>query len=73
MVTMQLGMDMIKLLFFPGLLFLAACGVLLLFLEGWLQVAFLGGRGPRPRDLAAAGEDLHRALIDQALRPHLGR
>ena len=24
-------------------------------------------------DLAAAGEDLHRALIDQALRPHLGR
>ncbi|MDD5666652.1 MAG: hypothetical protein PHS26_05000 [Actinomycetota bacterium] len=56
MVTMQLGMDMIKLLFFPGLLFLAACGVLLLFLEGWLQVAFLGGRGPRPRDLAAAGE-----------------
>lgn len=52
---MQLGVDILKLLFFPGLFFVAVCGALLLFVEGWLQVAFYGGRGPRLRD-AAAGE-----------------
>ena len=48
----QLGMDILKFLFFPGLLFLAACGALILFMEGWIQAAFYGGGGPRFRNLA---------------------
>ncbi len=47
-----MGMDILEFLFFPGLLFLAACGGLVLLLEGWIQAAFYGGGGPRFRDLA---------------------
>jgi len=47
-----LGMDILRFLFFPGLLFLAACGALVLLMEGWIQAAFYGGAGPRFGDLA---------------------
>jgi hypothetical protein len=56
-----LGINILKFLFFPGLLFLAACGGLLLFMEGWIQAAFCGGGGPRFRDLVA-GEALKATL-----------
>jgi hypothetical protein len=49
---MQLGLEILKFLFFPGLLFMAGCGGLLLYTEGWLQAAFFGGAGPSPREVA---------------------
>jgi hypothetical protein len=54
---MQVAMDILKLLFFPGLLFMAFCGYLVLFLEGRLHVVFYGGEGPRPLALGAGGEE----------------
>jgi hypothetical protein len=58
---MQLGMDILKFLFFPGLLFTAVCGGFLLMLEGWLQVAFYGGDGPRLRNIAL-GETVKESI-----------
>lgn len=51
---MQLGMDILRFLFFPGLLFMAVCGGFVLFLEGWFQAAFYGGEGPHLRDSAVS-------------------
>jgi len=48
-----MGKDLLGLLFFPGVLFVGACGGAVLFLEGWLRAAFYGGGGPRPRDLSS--------------------
>jgi len=55
-VEMQVATDVLKLLFFPGLLFVASCGYLLLFLEGRLSALFYGGAGPRLHIPAAGGE-----------------
>ncbi|MBN2026186.1 MAG: hypothetical protein JW854_05445 [Actinobacteria bacterium] len=52
---MQVATDILKLLFFPGLLFMASCGYLLLFLEGRLRSVFYGGAAPRLYVPAAGG------------------
>jgi len=55
MVEMQVATDILKLLFFPGLLFMASCGYLLLFLEGRLRAVFFGGAVPHLYVPAARG------------------
>ncbi len=50
-VSMRLLTDMLEFLFFPGLLFVAACGFLILRAEGRLLAAFYGVRGLRPRGM----------------------
>jgi hypothetical protein len=49
MVKMQVATDILKVLFFPGLLFMALCGGLLAFLEGLFKAVFYGGKGPEWR------------------------
>jgi hypothetical protein len=49
MVKMQVTADILKVLFFPGLLFMALCGGLLAFLEGLIKAVFYGGKGPEWR------------------------
>ena len=74
-VEMQLATDILKLLFFPGLLFVAFCGCLVLFLEGRLRTALYGGEGFHLRtfagggtaDISSAGELLAVALSLAAL------
>jgi hypothetical protein len=53
-------MDIIRFLFFPGLLFVTACGGLLLLLEGWLRAAFYGGRGFSLRAFAGGRAEAER-------------
>lgn len=43
---MQLALDVLRFLFFPGLLFLAVCGGALLYLEGRMRAALFGGEAP---------------------------
>ena len=50
-------MDILRVLFFPGLLFMALCGCFLLLLEGRLNSAFYGTKTPRLRSLAAGKEE----------------
>jgi hypothetical protein len=46
---MQVAADILKVLIFPGLLFMALCGGLLAFLEGLFKAVFYGGKGPQWR------------------------
>jgi hypothetical protein len=57
MVEMQVATDILRLLFFPGLLFMASCGYLLLLLEGRLRTVFYGGARPRLQILTVRGEE----------------
>lgn len=58
MVKMQLATDILRFLFFPGLLFMVFCGYLVLLLEGRLRVALYGGGGTRLRTLTGAGAEM---------------
>ncbi len=49
MVNMQVAADILKVIFFPGLLFMALCGGLLAFMEGRFKAVFHGGKGPEWR------------------------
>ena len=53
---MQIAMDILRVLFFPGLLFMALCGGFLLLLEGRLRSAFYGGEAPRLHSFAGMKE-----------------
>jgi len=71
-VEMQVAVDILRLLFFPGIIFMAFCGFLVLFLESRLRTAFYGGSdetrlhslaaGGRKEDIASAGELAAAAL-----------
>ncbi len=54
---MQVAVDILRLLFFPGIIFMALCGYLLLFLESRLRMVFYGGAEPRLRTLAAWSQE----------------
>lgn len=54
---MQVAVDIVRLLFFPGIIFMAFCGYLLLFLESRLRMVFYGGTEPRLLALAARGKE----------------
>jgi hypothetical protein len=45
MVEMQVATDILRFLFFPGLLFMAFCGVAVLCVEARMNVLFFGGEG----------------------------
>lgn len=49
---MQVALDVLRVLFFPGLIFMAACGYILFLVEGRLNAAFYGGRPPPLRPFA---------------------
>jgi phage-related holin len=53
---MQIAMDILRVLFFPGLLFMVFCGGLLILLEGRLKSAFYGGDAPRLRSIVGRKE-----------------
>jgi len=55
---MQVAVDILRLLFFPGIIFMAFCGFLVLFLESRLRTAFYGGADePQLHSLAARGRE----------------
>ncbi len=64
-VAMQLAMDILRLLLFPGLLFMLICGYLVLFLEGRLRAALYGGEVPRLRMSAGSGADLGASSVGE--------
>lgn len=52
---MQLATDILRVVFFPGLIFMACCGGVLFLLEGRVKTVFYGGEAPRLRSLVSGG------------------
>lgn len=58
---MQVALDILKLIFFPGLLFVVACGYIVLYFEAGVRSAFYGGSRLKARNLAWTQAELGTA------------
>ena len=60
---MQLVMDILRVVFFPGLVFMVLCGCVLFLLEWRLKAVFYGGEAPRLRSLTGGKAGMEAASL----------